>query len=69
MQNDYPLSEWKHVGEAVLHALELPIIRHKVSGASWLPCPDLLSLLALQLIHTSRFYIKQSNIPSKTASA
>ena len=27
-QYDYPLSEWKHVGEAVLHALELPIIRH-----------------------------------------
>jgi hypothetical protein len=27
-QNDYQLSEWKHVGEEVLHALELPIIRH-----------------------------------------
>ena len=27
-QYDYPLSEWKHVGEAVLQALELPIIRH-----------------------------------------
>ncbi len=27
-QYGYPLSEWKHVGEAILHALELPIIRH-----------------------------------------
>lgn len=27
-QYDYPLSEWKHVGEEVLRALDLPIIPH-----------------------------------------